>query len=115
MKNQVEDIIDTLILNHFLNTYRNFNIMSGGDISKASKTALATFKNSICMGSIAKIEVLKDEFRMYIDFHEQRDGLLDEEEKYKEKYIEYRDNEANDKANEILRVAKDIIRDSWKK
>ncbi len=114
MKNKVEDIIDTLILNHFLDTYRDFNIVEGGDIQKAEDTALATFKNIIALGSKAKSEVLKEEFRMFLDFHEQRDGLLDRPEKDQEMYLKIRDKTAADKVKEILKVSKDIIRDQWK-
>jgi len=114
MKNKVEDIIEVLILNHFLDTYRDFNIVEGGDIQKAEDTALATLKNIIALGSKAKSEVLKEEFRMYLDFHELRDGLRDKPEDYKERYLKERDKQASDKVTEILKVAKDIIREQWK-
>ena len=114
MKNKVEDIIDTLILNHFLDTYRDFNIVEGGDIQKAEDNALMVLKNAISLGSEAKREVVKEEFRMYLDFHEQRDGLLDRPEKDQEMYLKIRDKTVDDKVTEILKVAKDIIRETWK-
>jgi len=115
MKNKVEDIIEVLILNHFLDTYRDFNIMSGGDIQKAEDNALATLKNIITLGSKAKSEVLKEEFRMYLDFHEQRDGLLDKDQEYQKEYLLERDEQVDEKVKEILKVAKNIIREQWTK
>jgi len=115
MKNKVEDIIEVLILNHFLDTYRDFNIVEGGDIQKAEDTALATLKNNICLGSKAKSEVLKEELRMYLDFHAQREGLLDKTEEYQKNYLIERDDHVEDRVKEILKVSKDIIREQWKK
>ena len=115
MKNKVEDIIETLIINHFLDVFRDYNIMNGGDINKAQEDALASFKSIIALGSKARLEVLKEEFKYYLDFHEQRNGLLDQDIKHQEKYLEHRDSLCNTHADEILKVAKDIIRDAWNK
>ena len=82
MKNKVEDVIETFILNHFLTYYRNFAISQGGDINEAEKMAVIMLKSNICLGANTKKEVIKEEMRMYLDFHEKREGLESKGEKY---------------------------------
>jgi hypothetical protein len=114
MNNKVTETIETFILKHFLDVFRNFNIQSGGDINKAQKTALDTLKIEMRLGSDNKKHLLIEELKLYCDFHEHKEGLEDYEEKKALMYIKARDEEVKLKVEEILTVSKNLIRDTWK-
>jgi len=114
MKNKVEDIIETFILKHFLDVYRACQIKDGGDIQLAEDSALNTLKNNIALGMEHQSELVKEELKMFLDFHEEKNGLLDRSLKDQKMYLAERDKQVDEKVKELLQVSKNIIKDKWK-
>ena len=114
MNQKVTETIETLTLLLFQDAYENFNVKQGGDINAAEKDALRYFKSVISMGNKARRELVKDHMNIWLDRYENTKGLEDRTDKEKLMYIAARNEVTEDKINEILKVTKQIIKDSWK-
>jgi len=114
MNQKVTETIETLTLMLFQEAYTNFNVKQGGDINGAEQDALRYFKSIISLGNKARKEIVKEHMSIWLDRYEKTKGLESRTDKEKLMYIAARNEVTEDKINEILKVTKDIIKESWK-
>jgi len=105
--NYFTDVLESMIYDQLYYFYEKYKILDGGDINKLGKDIMYHFDNMFTLGSKAKLEVLTDYLRRYLDFVE---DVHNNPPKDVKMYTEIQDKVIDEKLTEMVGKIKGLIK-----
>lgn len=101
------DVLESMIYDQLFYFYEKHGILEGNDINELEKSIMYHFDNMFTLGSKAKLEVLTDYLRRYIDYVVDVHNKPPKDVKL---YLDAQDELIADKINERLKKIKGLIK-----
>ena len=105
--NYFTDVLESMIYDQLFYFYEKHKILEGGDINELEKDIMFHFDNMFTLGSDAKLEVLTDYLRRYIDFV---NDVHNNPPKDVKTYIDTQDKLIGEKTKERVTKIKSLIK-----
>ena len=105
--NYFTDVLESMIYDQLFYFYEKHKILEGADINDLEKSMMFHFDNMFTLGSKAKLEVLTDYLRRYIDFVE---DVHNNPPKDIKTYIDLQDKLIDEKIKERVTKIKGLIK-----
>jgi elongation factor P--beta-lysine ligase len=106
------DVVETMIYDKMLTLYLETNIAEGNDLTDVNKSLMHYFDNMFSLGSEAKKHLVFEQLEYYINFHELKDGNINDDTtpEQMKAFEETRDKVIKEKVTEAIIKIKSLIK-----
>jgi hypothetical protein len=105
------DVVETMIYDKIYSLYVETDIAGGNGLNETNKSLMYYFENMFSLGSEAKKHLVIEELKMYVDFHEVKEGYWDRaNDEEKKAYILERDPMIEGRISEMIIKIKSLIK-----